>query len=297
MGWRYLYFTSGTLVLVMSVARVTVIRFHETPKYLLCKGKDQDVINLFQHLAKKYQRRCGLTLADLERHGHITSTHSKKALSLSEISVHCRGLFNTKKLALSTTLVWLSWTLIGLAYPLFYVFLPGYLASRGAEFGETSPSVTWRNYVIAQVCSIFGPLLAGLLCGVRWIGRKYTMVIGAVITSESLLSSSVGLLLTISSDFLLRLYFRSQQCTECGVQLCSIICHQHLLRNAVRILTGGHAIGPSSNRQWNCCCIQSHHGYHVRDHCDICKHLDIDPNLHLCSLVWCHSNCVHCLPI
>jgi hypothetical protein len=31
-------------------------------------------------------------------------------------------------MALSTTLVWLSWLLIGLAYPLYNVFLPTYLA-------------------------------------------------------------------------------------------------------------------------------------------------------------------------
>jgi hypothetical protein len=35
---------------------------------------------------------------------------------------HVRGLFTTRKMALSTTLVWLSWLLIGLAYPLYCHF-------------------------------------------------------------------------------------------------------------------------------------------------------------------------------
>jgi len=60
-------------------------------------------------------------------------------------------------------------------------FLPTYLATRGAKFGETSQSVYWRNYAIANVCSIPGPILAGWMCSTR-LGRKYTMVIGALIT-------------------------------------------------------------------------------------------------------------------
>ena len=184
MGWRYLYFTSGAFVLVLSIARVTVIRFHETPKYLLCVGKDEEVVSLFRSIANKHGRPCSLTIEELRSHGVTTSAHSNRKFSFSEIWIHYRGLFMTKKLGLSTSLVWFSWTLIGLAYPLFYVFLPEYLASRGAEFGVTSAYVTWRNYVIAQVCAIFGPLLAGYMCSFKALGRKYTMVIGALITSK-----------------------------------------------------------------------------------------------------------------
>jgi hypothetical protein len=126
----------------MSFARVLVIRFHETPKYLLCKGDDEKVIALFQRLCQKYDPQCDLTLEALQAPGRITTTHSAKSLfSSNEVLIHFRGLFSTRKLALSTILVWLSWTLIGLAYPLFYVFLPEYLASRGAEFGQTSTSI------------------------------------------------------------------------------------------------------------------------------------------------------------
>ena len=173
MGWRYLYFTSGAFVFVMSIARITVIRFHETPKYLLCKGDDAAVVTLFQALAKKHGRTCDLTLEVLQAQGEIGANRPKaKAVSFSEIWHHYKGLFRTRKLALSTTLVWFSWTLIGLAYPLFYVFLPEYLASRGAEFGQTSAYVTWRDYVIAQVVAIFGPVLAAYLCRIRTLGRR-----------------------------------------------------------------------------------------------------------------------------
>ncbi|EXJ92970.1 hypothetical protein A1O3_01526 [Capronia epimyces CBS 606.96] len=181
-GWRYLYYTSGGFVLLMSIARITVIRFHDTPKYLLCKGEDEKVVTLLRNLATKYGRECDLTVESLASQGKITSTHSKKVFSLSEIGVHYRGLFSTKRLGISTLLIWFSWLLIALGYPLFYVFLPEYLASRGAEFGQTSTYITWRNYVLAQFSSVFGPVLAGYMCKVPVIGRKYTMAIGAVIS-------------------------------------------------------------------------------------------------------------------
>jgi hypothetical protein len=42
-GWRYEWYTCGAIVLAMSVLRVTVIRLHETPKYLLSTGRDAEV--------------------------------------------------------------------------------------------------------------------------------------------------------------------------------------------------------------------------------------------------------------
>jgi MFS family permease len=97
--------------------------------------------------------------------------------------MHCRGLFATKRMGLSTSLIWFSWLLIGLAYPLYNVFLPTYLATRGAQFGEQSQSIYWRNYAIANLCSIPSPILAGFMCRSKFFwGRRGTMIIGALIT-------------------------------------------------------------------------------------------------------------------
>lgn len=201
MGWRYLWFTCGAIVFMMSIARITVIRLKETPKYLLGEGKDEEVVKTLQWMAAKYNRPCSLTAAQLMACGTVrTSKSTKGKVSINEVMVHLRGLFLTKKIGWSTTLVWLSWTLIGLAYPLYNVFLPQYLKSRGAETGSDSNYIIWRNYAIIQMCGIWGrtalvndllywlistgPVLAGLMCEVRFIGRKGTMVIGALVTSE-----------------------------------------------------------------------------------------------------------------
>lgn len=147
-------YTSGVLVFIMSIARITVIRLKETPKFLLGEGKDEELVAGFQAMAQKYNRPCSITVEMLDACGVIRSAHGKSKLSLEELTVHFRGLFSTKTLGLSTSLIWLSWTLIGLAYPLFYVFLSTYLASRGADFGVLSPYITWRNYALVNISGI-----------------------------------------------------------------------------------------------------------------------------------------------
>lgn len=147
-------YTSGVLVLAMSIARITVIRLKETPKYLLGEGKDRQVVEGFQQMALKYNRPCSITYEILGACGTVRSAHGSSKLSVSEIAIHFKGLFATRTIALSTILIWLSWTLIGLAYPLFYVFLSTYLATRGAEFGNISTYETWRNYALVNISGI-----------------------------------------------------------------------------------------------------------------------------------------------
>ncbi|KAF4628149.1 hypothetical protein G7Y89_g10003 [Cudoniella acicularis] len=190
MGWRYVMYTSGALVFAMSVARITVIRLKETPKYLLGEGKDAELVEGFQKMAAKYNRPCSITVEMLDACGVIQSSHGKSKFSVSELAVHVRGLFATKTIGLSTVLIWLSWTLIGLAYPLFYVFLSSYLSSRGAELGDVSTYDTWRNYALVNISGIPGPMLAGYMCNWKYLGRKYTMVIGALVTMAFFFAST-----------------------------------------------------------------------------------------------------------
>ncbi|KAK5173263.1 Major Facilitator superfamily [Saxophila tyrrhenica] len=189
-GWRLVWFSSGALVFILSILRITVIKLRETPKYLVGEGRDAEVVDTLQYIAQRYNRPCSLTLEQMQACGTVggalpgnrrgsVSAHAKKKFSFAEVGMHLRGLFATKKLALSTSLIWLSWTLIGLAYPLYNVFLPVYLASRGAELGGLSPSKQWTYYAAANLCSIPSPILAGYMCKSRWFwGRRGTMIIG-----------------------------------------------------------------------------------------------------------------------
>jgi hypothetical protein len=168
----------------MSILRITVIRLKETPKFLVSEGKDAECVETLHFIATKYNRPCSLTLAQMQDCGtvdRIATRGNKSKWGFGEIAMHLRGLYSTRRIGISTSLIWLSWTLIGLAYPLYNVFLPAYLRSRGAAFGEPSPSITWRNYTLVNFSGIWGPVLAGYMCHTR-LGRKYTMVIGALVT-------------------------------------------------------------------------------------------------------------------
>ncbi|PHH62742.1 hypothetical protein CDD81_6730 [Ophiocordyceps australis] len=182
-GWRLALYTGGGLVLIMSLLRITIMRLRETPKHLLSIGDDAKVVETFEFLSRTYNRPCSLTLHQLQACGHVRSAQGNRKghFSCGLIPQHLAGLFATKKVALSTVMVWLSWMLIGLAYPLFYVFLPAYLESRGLKF-ERSKFEIWRNYTITTVCGIPGPIIAGFLCNTKLLGRRYTMVVGALAT-------------------------------------------------------------------------------------------------------------------
>lgn len=155
-------YTSGALVFCMSVARITVIRLKETPKYLLGEGNDEKLVEDFHAMAAKYNRPCSITVEMLDACGVVQSAHGKSRFSVGEVLVHFRGLFATRTIGFSTVLIWASWTLIGLAYPLFYVFLNTYLASRGAHFGDISTYDTWRNYALVNISGI--PVSVEMFC-------------------------------------------------------------------------------------------------------------------------------------
>lgn len=181
-GWRYIWLGNGLLVLIAAILRVTIIRLKETPKYLLAKGQDQEVVDTFQYIAQKYNRTCTLTFEHLDNCGIIKSTYGGSRYGVGELAAHIRGLYATKKMGMQTSLIWFSWLLIGLAYPLFYVFLPDFLKTRGADTGEGTPYFQWRNYMITNTVGIFGPVAGGLMANTPWLGRRYTMVIGALCT-------------------------------------------------------------------------------------------------------------------
>ncbi|KEQ75698.1 MFS general substrate transporter [Aureobasidium namibiae CBS 147.97] len=223
MGWRYVWFANGALVFAMSLARIFVIKLKETPKFLIGEGKDAEVIETLQFIANKYNRPCSLTLEQLEAcgdNGVLTwkfrtyNSHAKHKFSPMEIVIHCRGLFATRRMGLSTSLIWFSWLLIGLAYPLYNVFLPTYLATRGAQFGEQSQFVYWRNYAIANTCSIPSPILAGFMCRSKFFwGRRGTMIIGALITMAfffaytQVRNNAQNLAFTCCISFFLNVYY------------------------------------------------------------------------------------------
>lgn len=181
MGWRYLHFTCGGLVLVLGIIRVSVIRMVQTPRWLLSQNRDDEAMDILHEMASKYHRSFSLTLEQLQSHGRVINTE-KSVWSGLRLRKHFSGLFDTRTLAWSTTVIIANWLVIGMVSPLYSVFLPYYLMSRGADVGDDSNYTTWRNYAVNQVAGLLGPCIAAVLVETRFLGRRGTLAIGAAIT-------------------------------------------------------------------------------------------------------------------
>lgn len=172
MGWRYLHFTCGGLITVLAILRIFMIHMPQTPKWLITQNRDAEVFDILKNIVDSYKRPFSLTLQQLEEPGHVLNAE-KSVWSSVRLQKHFSGLFATHRLAYSTYVINLNWFLVGIVSPLYTIYLPYYLASRGADTGsDDSTYITWRNYAINQVCGLIGPIIAGGLVETKYLGRE-----------------------------------------------------------------------------------------------------------------------------
>jgi hypothetical protein len=160
MGWRYLIFVIGGLTLVLWVVRFFVFPLHESPRFLLGRGRDAEAVTAVRAIAKYNGRDVRISEDDLVTAARAADGEERAAGVLAKdsrySSQHIRALFGTRKMALSTGLLVAIWALIGLASTLYNSFLPYLLARRGAHFGDSSYYTTYRN-----VCLLTSPFFCG----------------------------------------------------------------------------------------------------------------------------------------
>ncbi|CAL1189364.1 unnamed protein product [Candida parapsilosis] len=187
-GWRYVWYTNGSIVLAMAILRVTVIRLKETPKFLVANNRDAEAVAVLQSIAAKYNRPCSLTLEQLLECGEIKSNSDyRNNFNFKGIFQlmfkHMKILFATSKATRSTILLFISWAFLGISYPLYSSFLPQYLATRGANISASTTSGVYRDNLIANACSVGGPIVAGLMLKfIPKLGRREVMFIGGIAT-------------------------------------------------------------------------------------------------------------------
>ncbi|THH28193.1 hypothetical protein EUX98_g5997 [Antrodiella citrinella] len=190
MGWRYLLFTLGGVTLILWALRFFLFHLEESPRFLVGLGRDEEAVAVLHRVAAFNGRTCSLTVDQLVEAGELATekagisreeTKTRHVLSKSSTySIdHIKALFRTRKMAYSTSLLIILWGVIGLASTLYNNFLPFLLASRGAQFGDSSYFITYRNQVILSVLGIPGALLAGWAVEQPYVGRKGTLAISA----------------------------------------------------------------------------------------------------------------------
>lgn len=146
-------------MLILWIVRFFLFTLWDSPKWLMGRGRDAEAVEVIHKVAAYNKTTSSLTLEHLEKAGRLDghsdeevagrkSTYDTSAIgaikrNLSKLSAsHLKGLFATRRLAISTTLLTIIWALIGLAFPLYNSFVTYYLATRGADFGDGSVYIT-----------------------------------------------------------------------------------------------------------------------------------------------------------
>lgn len=204
-GWRYFLFCMGGLMLFLWAIRFFLFDLFESPKYLMGRGHDeqaaqsvlkvglknkkwneedertQELLDALRAVDKKYGGRMQVGAADAAKR------------SLDKLSLdHVRALFKTRKMAYSTSLLIVIWALIGLAFPLYNDFITYYLTTRGADFGDGSVYITYRNQVIIAVIGVPAAVIAGFMVDLPYLGRRGTLAISTILTGVFILASTTA---------------------------------------------------------------------------------------------------------
>jgi MFS family permease len=194
LGWRYLYYVTGGIALLMAAARFITMQLDESPKYLLAQGEDAGVVKMVHIIAKTNGKESTLAEEDFKAidsefdekvpvtlEGHATPAPLAKQSLWRKYSIeHVVPLFATPKLALNTSLIIIIWFLIGLSYPLFNASLPVWLRLHNIST-STGIDQSFREYIGYAVLGIPGSAIGAYLTTLRF-GRKGALASSTILS-------------------------------------------------------------------------------------------------------------------
>ncbi|EFI26941.1 membrane transporter [Coprinopsis cinerea okayama7 len=188
MGWRYLMFIIGSCTIVLWAIRFWLFPIYESPRYLLGRGREEEAVQVVQRIAAFNGVPTSLSVEDFRvARRDDGGEDATKTLSIFEkarfVAQRVKALFQPAKTAVSTVILIVLWSSIGLGTALYYSFLPYLLASKGAVFGDASLSIVYRNAT---------PYLASKAVDLPYLGRRWTMSFTCVLSGACLLGSTTS---------------------------------------------------------------------------------------------------------
>lgn len=208
--------TLGGIAICLGLIRILIFKIPESPKYLLSQGRDAEAVAAVNYIAKFNRKPQSLTLEmlqDIDNRVRGSSTAHQPAQPVDELAPKpsklplmavikenfkdfsfdsFSRLFSGRKMARHSSVTFLIWLTIGVAYPLYFAFIPSYLEQKGSYSANSSFSYTYMVYCIVSSVGIVGPLSAGFLVETRF-GRRWMMAISSVLTGVFLFAfTSVG---------------------------------------------------------------------------------------------------------
>ncbi|KAF4995955.1 hypothetical protein FGRMN_4810 [Fusarium graminum] len=179
MGWRYLYITLGGLCLSMSLVRAFVLRSVESPRWLVSCGRMKEAAEAINNISRMNKSDYHITESQFINTNQLGTTSEVRSWR-SNIHRATELFSGFKRCRLMVGLIMI-WALIGIAYPLYTIFLPYYLAANGANFGQQSNYTTYRDSTISSIVGIFGPILSTFLVSSKWFKSRRSMLLTGVI--------------------------------------------------------------------------------------------------------------------
>ncbi|KAI1428829.1 MFS general substrate transporter [Xylaria sp. FL1777] len=208
MGWRYFLYTLGSLTLLIFFLRAAIFQLKESPKFLLCKDRDADAIEVIHYIAKKNGHSCNLSLVDFERltgeddsigSSSTASDRNSKHLVLSRTQRifsavnRYRMLFDGWQMTRLTVLVWLTYILDFWGFTVAGTYLPQILALKNGSASK-SLQFTYASYIYTYAPGIIGVILGAVMYRIPSIGQKWTMTLSA-----GLMGASIFLFATVNT--------------------------------------------------------------------------------------------------
>lgn len=192
--------TLGVIALAFGLIRILAFKIPESPRYLISKGRDAEAVEAVNYIARFNKKPETLTLSMLQeidshfsqghREEHAVVSPSTKGLSQIQIlkesfkdydSNNFKKLFSGKRMRRHTSVTFLIWLTIGIAYPLYFAFITSYLQTKSTYSATSGLSHSYMIYCIVSAVGVIGPVAAGFCVETR-LGRRWMMALSAILT-------------------------------------------------------------------------------------------------------------------
>ncbi|KAL4869404.1 hypothetical protein BDV12DRAFT_196452 [Aspergillus spectabilis] len=225
MGWRFLVIIVGAISLFIFCARFLLFSFHESPKFLVSKGREQDAIDVLHKIARFNGAQVPtLTVDDFRRvdiaagtrEQQHTPSSSAKGVVMNMIRSlgFLHGLFLSKSQCFSFILLGLSYMGNYWSFTLAGYFLPIILLRNNVDSGTHTVSDTYQQYIYVYLPGILGAVAALVSIQIPLLGRKWSLVISAALQGLSMamytqVKTTAGYVGLNALEYIMQSYFNA----------------------------------------------------------------------------------------
>ncbi|KAF2030666.1 sugar transporter-like protein [Setomelanomma holmii] len=199
MGWRYNVIVLGCMTLTIFCLRYFVFSFHESPKFLLSRGREAEAIEVLHRIAKfnrqppptltiemfnaidELDSNASSTAAIIPGAGTTRAEKNKAVLKgVGKELARLKGIFTNKLSCFMFILLGITYMGDYWSFNLAGAFLPIILLRNNVSSGQGTVQDTYQQYIIIYSPGIIGAVLALVSVQMPLVGRKWSLVISAI---------------------------------------------------------------------------------------------------------------------